>query len=58
MEELLDILFYVGDSEVGVTFTVDFQTEGETGNPGFIEPQTIFYEIRIPGGIGELVTIF
>lgn len=46
---LTDILFAVTQSMVGVTFTIDIPVSGSVGSPMTIEPQTVFYEIRIPG---------
>lgn len=53
---LADILFAVTGSAVGNTFTIEIPVSGSVGSPAFIEPQTIYYQIRIPGK--EFITTF
>ena len=53
---LTDILFAVTGSAVGNTFTIEIPVSGSVGSPAFIEPQTSYYEIKIPGK--EQINIF
>lgn len=53
---LTDILFAVTGSAVGNTFTIDIPVSGSVGSPAFIEPQTVNYEIKIPGK--EYISVF
>ena len=53
---LTDILFAVTGSAVGNTFTIDIPVSGSVGSPAFIEPQTVFYQIKIPGK--EIISTF
>lgn len=53
---LTDILFAVTGSAVGNTFTIEIPVSGSVGSPAFIEPQTVYYQIRIPGK--EFITTF
>ena len=46
---LTDILFAVTGSEVGNTFTIEMPVSGSVGSPAVIEPQTVYYEVKIPG---------
>jgi len=46
---LTDILFAVTGSAVGNTFTIEIPVSGSTGSPAKIEPQTVYYEIKLPG---------
>lgn len=53
---LTDILFAVTGSAVGNTFTIEIPVSGSVGSPAFIEPQTVNYQIKIPGK--EYISIF
>jgi hypothetical protein len=53
---LIDILFAVTGSSVGNTFTLEIPISGSVGNPSLIEPQTVYYEIKLPGK--EYITIY
>ena len=46
---LTDILFAVTGSGIGNTFTIEIPVSGSTGSPSFIEPQTVYYAIKLPG---------
>jgi len=46
---LNDILFAVTGSAVGNTFTLFMPISGSVGSPNFIEPQTVYYEVKVPG---------
>jgi len=52
---LTDILFAVTQSAVGNTFTIEIPVSGSTGSPAFIEPQTVYFEVKLTGR--EFVTI-
>ena len=53
---LTDILFLVTGSGLGNTFIIEIPVSGSTGSPSFIEPQTVYYEIKLPGK--ENISIF
>jgi len=53
---LTDILFAVTGSLVGNTFTIEIPISGSVGSPSLIEPQTIYYEIKLSGK--EHITIY
>lgn len=53
---LTDILFAVTESHVGNTFEIYIPVSGSVGSPAFIEPQTVYYEIKLPGK--ENISIF
>jgi hypothetical protein len=53
---LTDILFAVTGSTIGNTFTIEIPVSGSIGSPLLIEPQTIYYEIKLSGK--EHITIY
>jgi len=46
---LTDILFAVTQSAVGNTFTIEIPVSGSVGSPAFIEPQTVYFEVKLTG---------